>query len=176
MNGTTMKNPVLVAAGLAVAVALLGPRAGFAAGAGPSPAPAAAQASPSPAPSGAGQAVSEKPQTGGGEELVRDTDVNDPQNLATPPPRPGAPKTRGALCGVQIENRTPWKIIVYVDGEQEAMVSSWAQLNALGLSGTNGYFVVAKFKGGNKKHWGPRTFSCSPDLANPIFTWTIDSK
>jgi hypothetical protein len=98
---------------------------------------------------------------------------NDPNAKVPPPPGKGA-ATRGPNpwpCRVNVDNRTGWKIQVYVDGQYDGLSSPWGNAYMNTGSGTTGFYAIATFTDGSKVTWGPWSFACP---ANGTFTWTLN--
>jgi hypothetical protein len=52
------------------------------------------------------------------------------------PPQKGGPKTRGPSCRIHIDNRTPWYVDIYTDGDYRGQVSSWGDSYGGSTGGT----------------------------------------
>jgi hypothetical protein len=97
---------------------------------------------------------------------------NDPNAKVPPPPGKGV-TTRGPNpwpCRVNVDNRTGWKIQVFVDGQYDGLSSPWGNAYMNTGSGTTGFYAIATFTNGSKITWGPWSFACP---ANGTFTWTL---
>src|SRR5438105_2561837 len=95
---------------------------------------ALAALSPSPAPHAAPPAAkviethAQKMRGDGKDENVKSTSVtNDPNKRVPPPPAKAAHKERGDArhCDIHVDNRTPWKVQIFIDGEFEELVPAW---------------------------------------------------
>ena len=87
---------------------------------------------------------------------------NDPKAKIPPPPGKGV-ATRGPNpwpCRVNIDNRTPLKIQIYVDGSYSGLSSPWGDAFMNTGSGTTGFYALATFTDGSKVTWGPSAFAC----------------
>lgn len=93
---------------------------------------------------------------------------NDPNAKQEAPPEKGGPKTRGGSCWVHVDNRTPWYVDIYTDGQYRGQVSPWGDSSgAIGCGNTNLY-GVAEFRDGSRYTWGPSVY-----IINGVFTWRV---
>jgi len=99
--------------------------------------------------------------TGQDENIKNRSVKNDPANAPQAPPEKGGEKTRGALCYFSVDNRTPWKIQVFVDGDYVGLVPSWGNANGTYSPGTHVVYGLAEFSNGPDITWGPNSISCS---------------
>jgi hypothetical protein len=69
---------------------------------------------------------------------------------------------------LHIDNRTPWKIQIFVDGVYVGLVSGWGDSYGYYRCGTHSVYAVADFDNGAQLTWGPRS------LRFP-HTWTLNN-
>jgi hypothetical protein len=101
------------------------------------------------------------------------TRVNDPK--APEPPAPaakGGEKPRGQIstCDVHVDNRTPWYIQIYVDGNYSGMMSPYGDLYTRAIAGPTLLYARATFTDGSVLTWGPRKVPCP---AWTEYTWKL---
>jgi len=127
-------------------------------------------------PTGKKETVVTKPRkkTAGNDSNIKsNSDENNP-NVQTPaPPKKGGSRTQGggsSPCGLHIDNRTPWLMRIYVDGNYRGTVSAYADLVGIMGKGPSTLYAVAVFNDGSEKTWGPRVFNCS---AGDVYTWQV---
>ncbi len=107
------------------------------------------------------------------EHVKRDSAANDPRKKRAAPPSKGGRKTRGDdhHCDVHIDNRTPWKIRFFVEGELAGMVPSYGDGLAPDVStGVAHLYARAEFTDGSTLRFGPREFECA---AYATYTWKL---
>ncbi len=106
---------------------------------------------------------------GGGENpnIKSHSAKNDTANAPAAPKAKGGEATRGA-CNLLVDNSTPWKIHIYVDGEWVGMMSEWGDASGWYNSGRHNLYGVALFTDGSELTWGPRQVSCSG-----TYTWKL---
>ena len=75
---------------------------------------------------------------------------------------------RGADHLLHVDNRTPWKIVIYIDGENVGSVSEWGDSYG-SYSGTHSVYGVAYFEDGSKLTFGPKVVN----FDDGDFTWTL---
>ena len=102
------------------------------------------------------------------ENIKQDRAANDPNAKMEAPPEKGGPKTRQAACRVHIDNRTPWYIDVYTDGNYRGQVSPYG--DSYGWVGCGGTVLYgrATFTDGSVKTWGPSNY-----YIDGTFTWSL---
>jgi hypothetical protein len=93
---------------------------------------------------------------------------NDPNAPAVAPPDKGGPKTRGIACRIHIDNRTPWYVDVYTDGDYRGQVSPWGDSYGWVGCGNTNLYGVATFSDGSNLTWGPTVRSVDGTL-----TWSL---
>jgi hypothetical protein len=79
------------------------------------------------------------------------------------PPAKGGEKPRGAaqgICDVHFDNRSPWWIHVYVDGEYEGVMPPWGDVYTYAIAGPTRLYGRAEFDDGSRRTWGPVTVRC----------------
>jgi hypothetical protein len=98
--------------------------------------------------------------TGPDENIKNPSEKNDLGDAPKAPPDKGGEKTRAGVCHFHVDNRTPWKIQMYVNGNYIGLVSGWGDL--WGTYDGGGYTVYgrARFERGPDITWGPRNISC----------------
>jgi hypothetical protein len=106
---------------------------------------------------------------GGPDENIKSKAVeNNPNALPPAPPEKGGDKSRGPVCYLTVDNYTPWRIQIYIDGEFVGMVSAWGKADGSYPSSTYRLYGVADFTSGDRYTFGPRDQYC-----NGPFTWTL---
>jgi hypothetical protein len=91
---------------------------------------------------------------------VKDRSVlNDPAMVPPPPPGKGGQMPGATMCSLTIDNHTPWKIEIFAEGQQIALVSPWGKISGMYPAGQMMLYGVAKFMNGPPLTWGPRTIS-----------------
>jgi hypothetical protein len=100
----------------------------------------------------------------------RPTNKADADTAFPAPPKKGGPRTRGVLCGVHVDNRTPYYIDVFVDGEFADTVTPWGDVYSYAYAGITNLYARADFEDGSYKWWGPSDVNCRRDT---VFTWTL---
>lgn len=119
-----------------------------------------------------GQDKGEKRRGTGTDENIKSKSVqNNPSPEAAPeaPPEKGGKKERQSVCSLHVDNRTPWKVQIYVDGDYVGLVSPYGDAYGTYGGGRLAVYAVAEFVGGSELTWGPRTISC-----NGRYTWTVN--
>jgi hypothetical protein len=88
---------------------------------------------------------------------VKNDDVkNKPGNEMAAPPSKGGDKSRGAAVGnLHVDNRTPWYIRIYVDGNLRGTLSPWGDWYSWGGCEAYALYAVARFDDGSSRTWGP---------------------
>src|SRR5687767_10655586 len=78
------------------------------------------------------------------------SDKNDPKKRLDAPAAKGGPKTRqGPICGVHFDNRTPWKIQIYIDGEYRGLLFPWGDAESAAQPGGTRVYGRAEFDDGD---------------------------
>jgi hypothetical protein len=111
--------------------------------------------------------------TGSDSNIKSDSDKNNPGAKTPAPAGKGGARKRGggpSPCGLHIDNRTPWLMRIYVDGNYRGTVSAYGDLVGLTGNGATSLYAVAPFDDGSEKTWGPRVFNCS---AGDVYTWQV---
>ena len=123
----------------------------------------------------AGQTVEQKAQkrrgTGEDENIKSRSLENKADEQAPAPPSKGGDdaKTRGARgCFVVVDNWTPWKIQIFMDGDYVGLVSAWGEASGWYSSGRHNLYGVASFYDAPDSTWGPQRISCSGS-----YTWKL---
>jgi hypothetical protein len=95
---------------------------------------------------------------------------NKPGATVAAPPSKGGPKTRGAMTGVlHVDNRTPWIIRIYVDGDYVGNVGRYGDSYGYYGCSVRTLYARALFDDGSVTTWGP----ARRDLCDN-FTWELD--
>jgi hypothetical protein len=120
------------------------------------------------------QVVTSKAQrargAGADENIKKDSLVNDPKVAPPAPPSKGGEKTRGILCGVVLDNWTPWYVAFYVDGVAWGVAAPWGEASGMAFAGGTRVYARATFVDGTYVYWGPQVFSCARD---EVYRWKI---
>jgi hypothetical protein len=86
---------------------------------------------------------------------------NPDRKAATPaPPEKGGEKTRGGSCIFKMDNATPWKIKLFIDGDYVALLPPWGDATSTYNTGGHAVYLVASFTDGSKITWGPESMAC----------------
>ncbi|GFO63264.1 hypothetical protein M1B72_10970 [Geomonas paludis] len=101
------------------------------------------------------------------ENIKHKSDQNDPNAKIEAPAKKGG-KTRGGYCDLTVDNWTPWKIQVYVEGDYVGLVSSYGKADGFYSRGPLVVYGVAEFDDGSRKSWGPEAIYCDDN-----FTWKL---
>lgn len=105
------------------------------------------------------------------ENIKKDRQPNDPNAKVEAPPEKGGPKSRGYACHLDIDNRTPWIIDIYVDGNYRGQVSRYGDLVGYVGCGDTRLYGRATFTDGSEKTWGPTVY-----YLDSAFTWSITTQ
>jgi len=92
------------------------------------------------------------------ENIKQDSAPNDPNAKIEAPPEKGGPKTRQAACRVHIDNRTPWYISIYTDGNYRGQVSPYGDSYGWVGCGNTNLYGRAVFTDGSSRSWGPNVY------------------
>jgi hypothetical protein len=110
---------------------------------------------------------------GGDDPNIKSTTrVNNAKKETPAPPSKGGEKPRGQLqtCVVHVDNRTPWYIHIYIDGDYSGLMPPWGDLYDRAIAGTTVFYGRANFDDGSARTWGPWRFSCPPGME---YTWRL---
>lgn len=99
------------------------------------------------------------------------SEANDPNVKPAPPAAKGGPKARGSVCGIVVDNWTPWKVQLYVDGDYQGLISPYGALSDVVFTGPVVVYARADFTDGTYTSWGPQTFQCS---GQGIYRWKLE--
>lgn len=112
----------------------------------------------------------EKSRGAGQEEAIKNRSaVNDPQSAPQAPPEKGGDKSRGGVCYLNVDNRTPWKIQVFVDNQYVGLISPWGNASGSYSAGSHQVLGYAEFSDPQENtYWGPTSISCQGK-----YTWTL---
>lgn len=120
------------------------------------------------------QVVQTKPEKarGGADTNVKsetrmNTEGKEPRQA---PPQKGGEKARGGVCDVHFDNRSPWWVHVYVDGNYEGLMPPWGDVYAYAISGPTRLYARAEFDTGGRLTWGPITVRCP---AGGSYSWQL---
>lgn len=102
------------------------------------------------------------------ENIKHDQTPNDPNAKVEAPPDKGGPKTRGMACHLHVDNRTPWYIYIYTDGDYRGEVSPYGDLVGYVGCGDTTVYGRATFTDGSVKTWGPTVY-----YIDGPFTWHL---
>jgi|ERR1700686_3275498 len=90
-------------------------------------------------------------------------EANDPNAATSAPENKGGAKTRGDLCEVRFDNRTPWIIKLYVDGNYKGALLPYGDAVAYAWPGGTRVYARADFTDGTYSYWGPQNYDCGPN-------------
>lgn len=96
------------------------------------------------------------------------SNVNSEAKRSPAPAGKGDGAQRGAITRVHVDNRTPWIIQIFIDGEYRGVVSPWGDGYCNAISGATTFYAVADFDDGSRKTWGPRKATI-----DGTYTWTL---
>jgi hypothetical protein len=102
------------------------------------------------------------------ENIKQDSKPNDPNAKIEAPPDKGGPKTRGGSCRIHIDNRTPYYVSVYTDGQYRGQVSPYGDSVGYVGCGDTTVYGRATFTDGSVLTWGPTVY-----FLDGSFTWTL---
>jgi len=111
----------------------------------------------------------QKPQTGqagGTDTNIKTARGANAKNAAVPAPEAkGGPKSRATVCRIHVDNRTPFVIDIYADGEFRGTAAPWDDLYGWVETGARLY-ARADFDDGTYLYWNGVVNSCPK-------TWTL---
>jgi len=98
---------------------------------------------------------------------------NDSKQQTPPPPnKGGAARGSGPYeCGIHVDNHTPWRIEIYVDGSYAGTVNSWGDVAGITGNGATTLYGIARFENASDLEWGPTVFNCP---AGSVYTWRLN--
>ena len=102
------------------------------------------------------------------ENIKHDSAPNDPNAKIEAPPEKGGPKTRGGACRAHVDNRTPYVISIYTDGDYRGQVSPYGDSYGWVGCGNTTFYGRALFTDGSARSWGPSLY-----YVDGTFTWTL---
>lgn len=84
------------------------------------------------------------------------------QQFDAPPEKGGSAKGRGGqgLCRVNFDNRTGWRIQLYVDGMFRGVMAPFGDSVAFTGAGPTTVYARAEFTDGSALYWGPKNYTC----------------
>lgn len=113
-----------------------------------------------------------KGQASASDPHVKSDSANNAEHPKIPaPPSKGGPKTRGlnGTCNIHVDNRTPYYITFYFDGQPAGALGPWGDLMPNITPGVAEIYAKAVFTNGTVLTFGPRDLRCGGgDL-----TWTL---
>ena len=119
--------------------------------------------------SGTSKAATPRGATGEKDENIKhDRTANDPNAKVEAPPEKGGPKTRQASCRIHIDNRTPWIVDIYTDGDYRGEISRYGDSYGWVGCGNTTFYGRATFTDGSVKVWGPTVY-----YVDGTFTWSL---
>lgn len=96
--------------------------------------------------------------------------TNQPGKTVPAPPHKGGAKTRGAMTGtLHVDNRTPWIIRIYVDGDYVGNVDRYGDSYGYYGCSVRTLYARALFTDGSTLSWGPSRRDLCDDA-----TWELD--
>jgi hypothetical protein len=98
--------------------------------------------------------------TGTDENIKNPSEQNNPDSAIKAPPDKGGEKTRAGVCHFHVDNRTPWKIQIFVDGDYVGLVAPWGDSTGTYDGGGHMVYGRARFTKGPDITWGPSRISC----------------
>lgn len=102
----------------------------------------------------------------GEDQNVKDDSLLNNQNADFPAPKEkaGEANERGAtgVCKVVLDNRTKWKIQIYVDGSFRGVMAPYGDSTAYTGAGPTRVYARAQFDDGSALNWGPSDYICYP--------------
>jgi len=105
---------------------------------------------------------------GDDENITDDTKANNPDaEMATPPDKGGEAARAG--CKIKVDNWTPWKIQVFVNGVYRGLIQSWGDGRGYYGGARHTLYGVADFTDGSRRTWGPSAFNCRGS-----YTWKLN--
>jgi hypothetical protein len=102
------------------------------------------------------------------ENIKHDSAPNDPNAKIEAPPEKGGPKTRGGACRVHVDNRTPYYIAIYTDGDYRGQVSPYGDSYGWVGCGNTILYGRATFSDNSSRSWGPNAY-----YIDGTFTWLL---
>lgn len=108
----------------------------------------------------------------GSDPHVKSDSANNPEHPKVPaPPSKGGPKSRGlnGTCNIHVDNRTPYYITFYFDGNPAGALGPWGDLMPNITQGVAEIYAKAVFTNGSVLTFGPRDLRCT----GGDFTWTL---
>ncbi len=103
------------------------------------------------------------------ENIKKDRQPNDLNTKIEAPPEKGGPKGRSSYCRVHFDNRTPWYIDLYTDGNYRGEISPFDDLYGWVGCGETSLYGRATFRGGSVQTWGPSAYDIGSE-----FTWHLN--
>jgi len=101
--------------------------------------------------------------------VKKDEGKNTAGSKVAKPTQKGGPKSRGASTGViHVDNRTPWYIRIYVNGDYQSTVAPYGDVYYYAEDGTHVLYGRALFDDGSEKTFGPKTISL-----DGTYTWRL---
>jgi hypothetical protein len=112
-----------------------------------------------------------KAQAGAKDANVKnDNPVNSPDVKKAPPPKKGGPAAKGGMyCDGHVDNRTPYYVRYYMNGDLEAIIGPYGDYYPAYTHGTAVLYGKVVFDDGSVSTFGPREYVCTGN----DFTWTL---
>jgi len=139
---------------------------------------AATEKKTAPGPGDKAQVVNDTAKTRGAGAVnpnIKSADTKNNSKQQTPPPPNKGGATRGAgpyECGIHVDNHTPWRIEIYVDGNYAGTVNSWGDVAGITGNGPSTLYGIARFSSDLPDlEWGPTVFNCP---AGSVYTWRLN--
>jgi hypothetical protein len=105
---------------------------------------------------------------GAGDENIKSrSPKNDPAAQAVAPPEKGGKATRQSICRLHVDNRSQWKVQIYVDGDYAGLMSPYGDSVGYYSCETHSVFGLAEFRDGPDITWGPTSLGLPG-------TWTLN--
>jgi hypothetical protein len=111
-----------------------------------------------------------KAQAGAKDSNIKnDNALNSADQKIAPPAKKGGPAAKGVYCELHIDNRTPYYVRFYMNGELGAIIGPFGDYYPDITSGLAVLYGRAVFDDGSAYTFGPRDYQCSGGSA----TWSL---
>lgn len=102
--------------------------------------------------------------------IKNDNPLNSQDQKIAPPAKKGGPTAKaGWTCDGHIDNRTPYYVRYYMNGELEALIGPYGDYYPAYTHGNAVLYARAVFDDGSSLSFGPRTLACT----GSDFTWSL---
>ena len=101
--------------------------------------------------------------------IKSDSALNSGDQKIPAPESKGGPKAKGAGCVIDVDNRTPYYVNIYLGGVLQGTVSRWGDADLDITSGIAILYGRAVFDDGSVLTFGPREFRC----VSGVYAWTL---